>query len=476
MIGSKVELNIFTILIGFFIALIVVLWSVKNEKRRAKLPPGGMGWPIVGSTFLIFKPHSPMVIGDFVRHQLSKHGNIFTTKFLGKTTVISTDPDLSRLVLQNQMRLVENSSPQHIKNLMGHYNLPFLSGDRYKNLKSMLLGFMNTWEIQTSFLEIVQNSADRVLNSWKHKDSLYLCQEAHKFVFSVIVGKTIGLKAEDSETEELRQEFITFTAGFHCFPINLPFTFYGKALRARERIVKNIKKMMETKKTAEKINTIPTDLLSWLLEKASDESINDIFSTVIGFSIAALFNTSVIIPLAIYFLRSCPKALEQLRREYLQIMREKKDDKHKLTWDDYKQMEFSQCVINETLRLGNLFPGHFKKAIQDIEFKGYLFPKGTVIVPYSEAMHLDPIVFERPEDFDPWRWQSIKKTNYWTPFGGGLRLCSGSEFAKIQIAIFLHRFCLNYNWEPAEPDHPMGYPVVFPKEFPVKISPTNRDI
>ena len=72
MIGSKVELNIFTILIGSFIALIVVLWSVKNEKRRAKLPPGGMGWPIVGSTFLIFKPHWPMVIGDFVRHQLSK--------------------------------------------------------------------------------------------------------------------------------------------------------------------------------------------------------------------------------------------------------------------------------------------------------------------------------------------------------------------------------------------------------------------
>ncbi|KAJ3682592.1 hypothetical protein LUZ60_015165 [Juncus effusus] len=474
-------MSLFTNLIAplvtaFVIILVLRLVSNRGKRSRERLPPGDNGWPIVGSTFAFFKPHSPTVIGDFVSHQLSKHGKIFTTRFLGKTTIISTDPDLNRLVLQNQMRLFENDLPPHIQTLLGDYNLAFLEGDRYKHLKSMLLSFINSWEIQTSFLELVQNAVDRVLGSWKEKDIVYVCQETHKFAFNILAEKAVGLKAEDPETEELRKEFITLNEGFHGVPINLPKTNYWRALRARENIVKSIKKRAEKKKAEDRKNIRPSDWLGWLLTNNSDESIDNICSPVIGLILAALFNTSIVISLAIYFMRSYPKVIQHMQDEYLKILREKKDSKAKITWEDYKKMEFCQCVINETLRLGNLFPGLFKMAMQDVEFKGYVFPKGTMVVPYSEAMHLDPNVFERPENFDPWRWQSIKKTNHWMPFGGGQRYCSGSEIARIKIAIFLHRFCLTYDWKPVEPDHPIAPPVVFPKELPIRVYPLNINV
>ncbi|KAJ0982392.1 hypothetical protein J5N97_010647 [Dioscorea zingiberensis] len=50
-------------------------------------------------------------------------------------------------------------------------------------------------------------------------------------------------------------------------------------------------------------------------------------------------------PLALYFLGSCLDAVEQLKVEHLQIDRKKKKD-GKLEWDedDYKKMDFTQCI------------------------------------------------------------------------------------------------------------------------------------
>lgn len=55
--------------------------------------------------------------------------------------------------------------------------------------------------------------------------------------------------------------------------------------------------------------------------------------------------SSVAIALAIFFLQACPKAVEELREEHLEIARAKKElGESELNWDDYKKMDFTQCV------------------------------------------------------------------------------------------------------------------------------------
>lgn len=41
-----------------------------------------------------------------------------------------------------------------------------------------------------------------------------------------------------------------------------------------------------------------------------------------------------------------------------------------LTWDEYKSMTFTLQVINEVLRLGNIAPGFFRRALKDIPVNG----------------------------------------------------------------------------------------------------------
>ncbi|KAJ0080182.1 hypothetical protein Patl1_23263 [Pistacia atlantica] len=65
------------------------------------------------------------------------------------------------------------------------------------------------------------------------------------------------------------------------------------------------------------------------------------------------------------------------------------------------------------------------------------------------VVHLNPEKYENPLNFNPWRWEgqdlhSGSKT--FMAWGSGTRLCVGAEFAKLQIAIFLHHFVSKYRW------------------------------
>lgn len=57
------------------------------------------------------------------------------------------------------------------------------------------------------------------------------------------------------------------------------------------------------------------------------------------------------------------------------------------------------------------------------------------------------------------------------PFGGGPRLCAGSELAKLEMAVFIHHLILNFQWNLAdETDQAYAYPFVdFPKGLPITV-------
>lgn len=47
-------------------------------------------------------------------------------------------------------------------------------------------------------------------------------------------------------------------------------------------------------------------------------------------------------------------------------------DSTTLTWNEYKSMTFTLQVINEVLRLGNIAPGFFRRALKDIPVNGMI--------------------------------------------------------------------------------------------------------
>ena len=78
--------------------------------------------------------------------------------------------------------------------------------------------------------------------------------------------------------------------------------------------------------------------------------------------------------------------------------------------------------------------------METTELGGYTFNRGEEVVCSTRAVHLDPEVHERPNEYIPMRYMTAKKfmkngkpvANHTMPFGGGVSMCEG-RYTKFQV-------------------------------------------
>ncbi|KAG2724804.1 hypothetical protein I3760_01G035100 [Carya illinoinensis] len=468
------------------LALILIFILNKRKRSRLNLPPGNMGWPFLGETIGYLKPYSATSIGEFMEKHISRYGKIYKSNLFGEPTIVSADAGLNRFILQNEGRLFECSYPRSIGGILGKWSMLVLVGDMHRDMRSISLNFLSHARLRTHLLREVEKHTLLVLSNWKENYIFSAQDEAKKFTFNLMAKHIMSMDPGMPETEQLKKEYITFMKGVVSAPLNFPGTAYRKALQSRATILKFIERNMEDRmrKTKEETEDMEEDdLLGWVLQH-SNLSTEQILDLILSLLFAGHETSSVAIALAIYFLPGCPSAIQQLREEHLQIARAKKEaGEMELSWNDYKKMEFTQCVISETLRLGNVVRFLHRKAIKDVRYRGYDIPCGWKVLPVIAAVHLDPLLFDQPQQFNPWRWQNkgmvgssssspsmTASSNNFLPFGGGPRLCAGSEFAKLEMAVFIHHLVLNFDWELADTDQAYAFPFVdFPKGLPIRV-------
>nr|ATN97047.1 cytochrome P450 superfamily protein [Linum usitatissimum]ATN97049.1 cytochrome P450 monooxygenase [Linum usitatissimum] len=487
---SELLLTGLFLLPSLFTLLLILILKTKNNNHhhRFNLPPGSSGWPFIGETIGYLRPYSATSIGHFMEHHVSRYGKIYRSTLFGEPTIVSADAGLNRFILQNEGRLFECSYPRSIGGILGKWSMLVLVGDMHRNMRIISLNFLSHARIRTHLLKEVERHTLLVLSSWNHNSTFSAQDEAKKFTSNLMAKHIMSLDPGKPETEQLKSEYITFMKGVVSPPLNFPGTAYRRALKSRSTILKFIERKMEERKKRSNEVGEDDDLLGWVL-KHSNLSTEQILDLVLSLLFAGHETSSVSIALAIYFLQSSPAALQQLQEEHSGIAKAKKHaGETELNWDDYKKMEFTQCVISETLRLGNVVRFLHRKALKDVRYKGYDIPCGWKVLPVIAAVHLDGTVFDDPQSFNPWRWlQTINgrgsspttspapnSSNTFMPFGGGPRLCAGSELAKLEMAVFIHHLVLNYEWELAEDDQAFAFPYLdFPKGLPIRIKRRN---
>lgn len=136
-----------------------------------------------------------------------------------------------------------------------------------------------------------------------------------------------------------------------------------------------------------------------------------------------------------------------------------------LTLEDVKKMEYTWQVARETMRLCPPIFGSFRKATTEIEFEGFVIPKGWKVLWTTYGTHYDEEYFPDPMSFNPSRFEDPVQAYAYIPFGGGPRLCAGYQLAKLNILVFIHYVVTRYDWSLIYPDEPV---VMDPLPFPFK--------
>ena len=75
------------------------------------------------------------------------------------------------------------------------------------------------------------------------------------------------------------------------------------------------------------------------------------------------------------------------------------------------QMEYLDCVINETLRLYPPAARLERVWKKTVEISGVIIPKGIVVTVPTYALHRDPELWTEPENFKPERYMRWRESS-----------------------------------------------------------------
>lgn len=85
-----------------------LLGNSKYACNKINLPPGSMGFPIIGETLQFFAPNDSFDVPPFVKKRKLRYGPLFKTSLVGRPVVVSTDPDVNQLIFQQEGRLFQS--------------------------------------------------------------------------------------------------------------------------------------------------------------------------------------------------------------------------------------------------------------------------------------------------------------------------------------------------------------------------------
>ncbi|KAL3824441.1 hypothetical protein ACJIZ3_020470 [Penstemon smallii] len=440
-------------------------------RRRPRLPLGSLGiFPFIGETIQFISSAYSHKPETFINKRRLMYGNVFKSHLFGSPTIVSTDAEVSKIILQSDGKIFVPSYPKSLMELMGKSSILLINGALQKRIHGLIGAFFKSSNLKSQVTTEMQNYVTQSMANWTEHSPLYIQDEAKTIAFQVLVKALISLDPGD-EMELLKKHFQEFIAGLMSLPFTFPGTQLYRSLQAKKKMVKLIHGIIETKRKLninQRIN-VAKDVADVLLNDTSEELTDDLIAeNMIDLMIPGEDSVPVLITLAIKYLSDCPAALNQLTEENLKLKMLKEKLGQPLSWNDYLSLPFTQTVITETLRIGNIIIGVMRKAMKDVEIKGHCIPKGWCVLAYFRAVHLDDKLYDFPYQFNPWRWQEKDTNNCsFTPFGGGQRLCPGLDLARLEASIFLHHFVTQFRWE-AEDDSIINFPTVrMKKRMPV---------
>ncbi|KAM0900796.1 hypothetical protein ACQ4PT_020412 [Festuca glaucescens] len=458
-----------------------VLWAYRwsHPKVNGRLPPGSLGLPLLGETMQFFAPNPTCDVSPFVKDRVNRYGTVFKTSVVRRAVVVSADPDLNHYVFQQEGKLFESWYPATFTEIFGRDNVGSLHGFMYKYLKTLVLRLYGQENLRAVLLAETDAACRTTLASWAGQTSVELKDGLSAMIFDITAKKLIGYEPSKS-SENLRKNFVAFIRGLISFPVDIPGTAYHECMKGRKNAMKVLKGMMKERMADP--GRQRQDFLDIMIEELRKE--NPVLTEAVALDLmfvllfASFETTALALTLGIKLLTDNPRVLEALTEEHEAIVRNRKDPDAGLTWAEYKSMTFTSQVTLEIARIANIVPGIFRKALQDIEFKGYTIPAGWAVMVCPPAVHLNPEIYQDPLAFNPWRWQDKMEitggTKHFMAFGGGLRFCVGTDLTKVLMATFMHCLVTKYRWRTVKGGNIVRTPgLSFPDGFHLQLFPKN---
>jgi retinoid hydroxylase len=410
-------------------------------------PPGSMGAPFVGEALQFLKdPFS------FTLSRTRQHGNIWKTRILGDTVVFFAGPKAFSFFMDPEHFTRQSGSPKFMQELLHPDAVPFLDGDRHKTRKRLLLAAF-TDEALGSYLPGIFTIFDRFVSSWA--DAAAKAGAGERAVGTELpqlgfdVADHLFAASDPGKSNAAGSaDFALMNRGTFAPPVNLPFTAYGKAIRARDRLRVYIKGQVASRDGA---GTALGVLKAARGPGGEQLSPAELEIELLHFFFAAHGGLTAAIAWLLVVLGEQPDLAARLRTEADRVLGE--SGAAPPTLAQIRELAQARAVSREALRAYPIAPVTFLGvARKDLELDGFHIRAGWKGAGAIWATLQDGSTFRDPTSFQADRLGDAAAgalpANAFVPQGGGPpegHRCPGEALLQLVMPAFLGWFTRRFD-------------------------------
>lgn len=455
------------------VAALVLFVLYYLTKSRPNLPPGPPSWPIFGSALSLQKMGLNMI--ESIREMRAKYGDVFRITRFGRHFIyVNGMENLREIFIKRADAFSDRPSNYHTEYILKGHGILASSGTIWKEHRTFALTTLRGFGfgrrcLESQIMEEVTCLSDKIaaLDGKPFDPNEYI----HVSVSNVMCSIAFGKRYEHSDADF--QHMLTLVTkllivprrpvlGMFPFLGKLPGDFFGaKELHAIEDEVKDfVGRIISEHKESFDGENIRDYIDAFLLEQTKHQNNEDstfseeqLVCTLRDFFLAGSETTTTTLKWSWAFLVNHPEIQSKMRAEIDDVI-----GSRPVSLADRDKMPFTDAVLTETLRAGNIAPFALPHtASYDVNWNGYLIPKGATIWPCLDSVMNDDDMFTDPEHFKPERFldsegKRLGNEKSVISFSLGRRVCLGESLARMEMFLFLVTIIQRFELKPS-PTH-----------------------
>ncbi|KAH0744394.1 hypothetical protein KY290_032387 [Solanum tuberosum] len=394
--------SIMNTIVAISLFLLPVFCLLARRIRSSKrVPPGSLGFPVIGQSLGLLRAMKANTAEKWLDERVQKYGPISKLSLFGKPTVFIYGQAANKFLFTSDGSVLTSKQPQSLKMILGDRCLLEMNDEDHKRVRDTLVSFLKPDSLKRYVGKMDEEVRIHLETYWKDEQIIKVLPLMKTLTFDIICSLLFGLE------------------------------------RGARR-----DQMLHPTRTSSSLLSIRGENKQELMSE------NEIIHNVMLIMVAGYATSSILITFMVRLLAKNPNIHAAVLEEQEEIAQNKSPGES-LTWEDLGNMKYTWRVAMETMRMFPPIFGGFRQTVKDIEYGGYLIPKGWQIFLVTAKTHMDSSIFQELEKFDPARFEntaSLPPYNF-VPFGGGARICPGYEFAKVETLVTIHYLVTHITWK-----------------------------
>ncbi|NP_001004141.2 cytochrome P450, family 2, subfamily j, polypeptide 11 [Mus musculus] len=448
-------IHLWTLLLTL-LTLLLLADYLKN-RRPKNYPPGPRRLPFVGNLFQFDLDVSRLHLG--IQPFVKKYGNVISVNFgYISSVIISGLPLIKEAITGMEQNFLKRPSLAARQHVFKNNGIVFSSGQTWKEQRKFALTILKNFGLGKKSLEqCIQEEAYHLVKAIGEEkgqpfDPHFRINNAvGNIICSIIFGERF--EYDDNQFQELLKladEIICSEASMMSVLYNVFPSIFKYLPGPQQKLFSNweklklfVSRMMDSHREdwnpsapRDFIDAFLTEMTKYPDKTTTSFNEENLICTALDLFFAGTETTSNTLRWALLYITVNPEVQEKVHSEIDRVIGHGRHP----TLDDQDSMPYTNAVIHEVLRMGNIIPLNVPREVTaDSTLAGFYLPKGTMVLINLTDLHRDPKEWDTPNVFNPEHFLEngqFKKKESFLPFSMGKRACPGEQLASCELFIF----------------------------------------